>query len=161
MGIHPVIVHFPIALLLTSILSDLLSTFLAGTFFRKAGLYLLVLGVIGAAAAGVSGEQAREGLGAGAGLPLAIDRHASFATGTIWTFIGLLLCRIYLLTKGRFISSYRTLYTLASLIAGGLLIMTSYTGGELVFKYGAGVESASARSDSTTRDTAEAHFPKR
>ena len=161
MGIHPVVVHFPIALLLTSVLSDLLSTFRVETFFRKVGLYLLILGVIGAAAAGVSGEQAREGLAAGPGLPLAIDRHASYATGTIWTFIGLLLCRVYLLIKGRFISGYRTMYLLASLLAAGLLIMTSYTGGELVFKYGAGVERARARSVSTPRDTAEVHLPNR
>lgn len=142
MSLHPTIVHFPIALLLTSIIFDIVSVLRPRPTFQELALYLLILGVVGAIAAGVSGDRAGEAVAHLPALRPAVEQHADFATGTIWLFILLLLARLYLLIKGRFVSGLRTAYLVISLIAGGLLATTSYLGGRLVYEHGVGVRPA-------------------
>lgn len=141
MSVHPLIVHFPIALLLTSILADLLGLLRPGSVFKEIAFFLLILGAVGAIAAGVSGDRASETVAPLPALREAVEQHEDFGTGTIWLFLALLLARLYLVTKGRFVSIFRTTYLLISLIAGGLLMATGYSGGRLVYEYGAGVKS--------------------
>ena len=141
MSTHPLIVHFPIALLLTSILADLLAVLRPGSIFKEIAFFLLILGVAGAIAAGVSGDRASEQIASLPALREAAKQHEDFATGTIWLFLALLLARLYMMIKGRFVSLFRTTYLLISLIAGGLLMVTGYSGGKLVYEYGAGVKS--------------------
>ncbi|OGG51708.1 MAG: hypothetical protein A3F84_23450 [Candidatus Handelsmanbacteria bacterium RIFCSPLOWO2_12_FULL_64_10] len=140
MNIHPLIVHFPIALLLTSVLADLLALLRLRTVFKDVALFLLILGVIGAVAAGVSGERAAEAVAHLPDLREAVEQHEDFATGTIWLFIALLLSRLYMVIKGRFVSIFRAAYFIVSLAAGGLLMATAYSGGNLVYERGAGVK---------------------
>lgn len=140
MSLHPLIVHFPIALLLTSILADLLALLCHRAAFQEVALFLLVLGVIGAIAAGVSGEQAGEAVAHLPDLRGAVEQHEDFATGAIWLFIALLLSRLYTVIKGRFASTFQALYLIISLVAGGLLMATAYSGGNLVYEHGAGVK---------------------
>lgn len=140
MDIHPLIVHFPIALLLTSVLADLLALLRPRAVFKDVALFLLILGVIGAVAAGVSGERAAEAVARLPDLRQAVEQHEDFATGTIWLFIALLLSRLYMVIKGRFVSIFRAAYFIVSLVAGGLLMATAYSGGSLVYERGAGVK---------------------
>lgn len=140
MNIHPLIVHFPIALLLTSVLADLLALLRPGTVFKDVALFLLILGVIGAIAAGVSGERAAEAVAHLPDLREAVEQHEDLATGTIWLFVALLLSRLYMVIKGRFVSIFRAAYFIVSLVAGGLLMATAYSGGSLVYERGAGVK---------------------
>lgn len=153
MNIHPLIVHFPIALLLTSVLADLLAPLRPGTALKEVALYLLVLGVIGAVAAGVSGEQAAEAVAHLPDLREAVEQHEDFGTGTIWLFIALLLSRLYMLIKGRFVSVLRAAYVVLSLVAGGLLMATAYSGGSLVYERGAGVKPAMQQMSPTQKGT--------
>lgn len=141
MNTHPLIVHFPIALLLTSILADLLALLRPGSVFKEVAFFLLILGVIGAIVAGMSGDRAAETVSDLPALRGVIEQHEDFATGTIWLFLALLLSRLYMVIKGRFVSIFRTVYIVVSLIAGGLLVATGYSGGKLVYEYGAGVKS--------------------
>jgi uncharacterized membrane protein len=55
--LHPLSVHFPIALILVGFLFDFLSLiFKKEQWLSKAGLYLMVLGTLGAVAAVLTGE---------------------------------------------------------------------------------------------------------
>jgi uncharacterized membrane protein len=55
--LHPMVVHFPIALILAGILADVAFMVCKKEIcFSKAGLYLMILGTLGAAAAFLSGE---------------------------------------------------------------------------------------------------------
>ena len=146
MNVHPLIVHFPIALLITGVLSDVFGFLRMRPFFQDVGLFLIGLGVLGAIAAGVSGDQAAEALSHISELTPFVEQHEDFATGTIWMFILLLLWRLYLKIRGRFTPLIRTAYVILSLTAGGLLSVTSYLGGVLVFEHGAGVKPAVERS---------------
>jgi uncharacterized membrane protein len=146
MSAHPLIVHFPIALLLTSILADLLALLRPGSAFKEVALFLLILGVIGAIAAGVSGDRASETIPPPPALRGAVEQHEDFGTGTIWLFLALLMARLYMMIKGRFVSLFRTVYLLLSLLAGGLLVVTGYSGGRLVYEYGAGTKPAMEQS---------------
>jgi uncharacterized membrane protein len=56
--IHPMIVHFPIALLIVGFLFDILSLFIKKEFYSNAGFYLLILGTLGIIAAYFTGNLA-------------------------------------------------------------------------------------------------------
>ena len=49
--LHPMIVHFPIALLIVGFVSDLLGALIKRDFFSKVGFSLLILGTLGVVAA--------------------------------------------------------------------------------------------------------------
>ncbi len=60
--LHPMLVHFPIALLIIGFLADLAGLIFKKEFFSKAGFYLLILGTAGVVAAYFTGSAAGEGL---------------------------------------------------------------------------------------------------
>ncbi|HSB68607.1 MAG TPA: DUF2231 domain-containing protein [Candidatus Methylomirabilis sp.] len=70
MLIHPLVVHFPLALWLTSVLFDLLAWRREDPMFRRAAHWLVGLGLLGAAVSILFGwvdllEQERQGVGTG------------------------------------------------------------------------------------------------
>ncbi len=136
--IHPMVVHFPIALLLASLLFDLVSLRWRGQEFRATSLSLLALGVLAALVALYTGHVAEEAVEHSGTIPKqAIETHEVLAFAVFWVFAGLLGLR--LLSYWGWIRE-RSLLVLF-LGAGGsvLLLVASYYGGELVYRYGAGV----------------------
>lgn len=135
--VHPILVHFPIALLFVSVLFDLLGTALSRDSFREGALWLLGLGLTGgitAAVAGVMAEDAAEKAGIAESL---IETHETLAQATLVIMAVLLLSRLVL--RNRF--STRTFAAYLAVAALGLLalIATGHTGGDLVYQHGAGV----------------------
>ncbi|MCK7520140.1 MAG: hypothetical protein MZV64_21810 [Ignavibacteriales bacterium] len=59
-GIHPKVVHFPIAFLMLYPLMELIFIFTSKRFFSKAAMLFLAIGVIGSLLAVLSGNQAFE-----------------------------------------------------------------------------------------------------
>lgn len=57
-ALHPMLVHFPIALLFASVLFDVASTALTRDSLREAALWLLGLGLLGGIVAAIEGGQA-------------------------------------------------------------------------------------------------------
>ena len=53
--IHPLVVHFPIALLFTSVFFDLLGIITEKKNFRQTAFWLLILGLIGGIVAAIFG----------------------------------------------------------------------------------------------------------
>lgn len=143
MSLHPIIVHFSIALLLVSVLFDFLAIFRSQSFLRGSALYLLVLGVFAGVGAGITGNDAFQELSPSSEKILQVQSHADFGTGTIWLSLLLLIFRFHLAIRGRFMGGFRAAYLVLSLIVAGLLSITGYLGGRLVFEHGIGVRMTS------------------
>jgi uncharacterized membrane protein len=137
--IHPLIVHFPIALLFTSVFFDVLGMLVNNRNFRQTGLWLLVLGLIGGIVASIFGAWSEEVVEA-MGVPeAAIERHEHFAIASLVVFGALLAFRWWI--RGTWSARQKAIYF--SVAMAGLLLLgtTGFFGGELVYRYGAGVSS--------------------
>lgn len=146
-SIHPLIVHFPIALLMVAPLFVVLSL-----VFRKqarpfafAALTLMVLGTIAAVAAVSSGEAGAELVDRSGGVDAVLEQHEELAETTRTVFLA--ITGIYtLIVLAPFVfkkvlapipatalnGSFLALY----LVATVLLVNTAHLGGVLVHKYG-------------------------
>lgn len=104
LNIHPIVVHFPVALL--SVFA--VSTFIYFGKVRDSKIYLyvqtvfLVLGSVSAFVAQTTGEMAVETIGPNGSLRNLIEKHESFAVATTTIFTALssaFLIKLYLLHK--------------------------------------------------------------
>jgi uncharacterized membrane protein len=138
--LHPMIVHFPIALLIVGLLFDLLSLALKKEFFSTAGFYLLILGTVGVVAAYLSGEYAGDGITETGALKLALERHESAALFSLWIMVSTALVRIALVTFKKYNGIFRWAAIVLFLLGVLSIARTGFYGGELVFKHAAGVQ---------------------
>ena len=92
--IHPMVVHFPIALLLASTLFDALAFRWRSQQFRETSLSLLILGILAAGVAVLTGHFAEEAVER-SGIPKqAIEIHEELGGSVFWIFLGLLGLRL-------------------------------------------------------------------
>ena len=125
---HPLVVHFPVALWLTSFLFDLLFVFKKESFFSTVSRYLIGLGVLAAGAAIVSGfvdyiPLVREGIG-----QAFVDRHnihGLLAYATTVLYAGLFA------TRWRWPRMPRPLSLSGAIVGAVLISATGYLGGEI------------------------------
>jgi uncharacterized membrane protein len=138
--IHPMIVHFPIALLIVGFLADVTGLITKKEFFYKSGFYLLILGTLGVIAGYLSGEYAGDGVIEAGALGQALELHEAAAELSLWLMLGTALVRIAAVFLKKYdgpIKIFATLLFLAGVIS---IARTGYYGGELVFKHAAGVQ---------------------
>ena len=138
--LHPMIVHFPIALLIIGLLADAIGLFLKKDFFTKAGFYLLILGTLGVIAAYFSGNLAGEGVTEAGSLKQALETHEDAAELSVWLMAAAALVRITFVIIKRYSGILK--WTAFALFLIGVLSIarTGYYGGELVYKHAAGVQ---------------------
>jgi uncharacterized membrane protein len=137
--LHPLTVHFPIALLFTSVFFDLLGILTGKKHFNQTGWWLLILGLVGGIVAAGFGMWTEEQVEA-MGVPeAAVDRHEAFALTTMAVFAALTVIRWRI--RARWSSRDRVIYLFVAMVGLLLLGITGFYGGELVYRYGAGVES--------------------
>ncbi len=138
--LHPIMVHFPIALILTACAAELVGAFTRRPFFTKAALLLLVVGALGAVAAYITGDAAGDGVEKAGALKSALEAHEDAATFTLWVIIGIALVRSFLAYR-KLIGGWLRWGVVVMLLVGVAAIgRTGYLGGELVFKHAAGVQ---------------------
>lgn len=168
--LHPIIIHFPIALLLTSVALDLLAVFFRRWGLATAASWLLVFGVPSAAFALLSGWFSEEYVTVGAAGQILHD-HKLAAVGASGLFGLLLVIRLVWLAprifpaiaalipalrpamigadrllrvalprlyEPKLPASVVALYLALSLVAVGLLAITGYLGGALVYDHSVG-----------------------
>ena len=165
--IHPIIVHFPIALLIVGVLLDFLALFLRRAHLVEAASWCLGFGAAGLLAAELSGQLIEDHVNkALAGGILEI--HKTFALLTVITFVTLFALRLVWLSPriftalgssfsvaakaGKYVQTTLpflgrnapvliTLYLLLSV--GGLILLaiTGYLGGAMVYDHGVGTSS--------------------
>jgi len=136
--IHPMVVHFPIALLSASVLFDLLAVELRREEFRTASLYTLILGLAGALVSVITGAMAEEAIEHSGLVPeWVLEIHETLGFATLGMFAGLLGIRVAEWLG--WIRERRALTVMLGLAAVAVLFVASYYGGTLVYEFGAGV----------------------
>ncbi len=135
--IHPMLVHFPIALLSASVFFEVLALRWRPEECRTAGLYTLVLGVAGAVVSVVSGAIEEEAV-EHSGVPeWVLEIHESLGFATLWIFVGLLALR--LAVRFGWLREARSISMVLGITGVIVLLVASYYGGSLVYEYSAGV----------------------
>jgi uncharacterized membrane protein len=93
-NLHPLVVHFPIALLIASVLFDIIAYCIKREEFEKAAFWNLVLGVLTGAAAVITGLLAEDSVPPFPVLHATVERHETLAFIALGVFAVLLLWRI-------------------------------------------------------------------
>jgi uncharacterized membrane protein len=136
--LHPMLVHFPIALLFASVLFDVVSRVFDRDSLREGALWLLggglLSGVAGAIAGGMA-EHAAEQAGIAESL---IETHETLAYITLAIMALLFLSR--LLLHNRFTMRAFAAYLVVAMVGLVGVSATGHTGGTLVYHHGAGVQ---------------------
>ena len=147
-ALHPLIIHFPIVLLLLSPLFIVISAVLrppSGRPYMIAAIIVLLLGTGSLFIAASTGEAAAELAERGGAMNAVLESHENMASASRVAFSGLtlLLLAIYLLPRflGReetqFAARYLPVAFLAVYLVGALLIVnTAHAGGRLVHEFG-------------------------
>ncbi|SRR5690606_6621764 len=142
---HPRVVHFAIALLFVYPFLELAGAVSKRDFFSKTAHLILFLGVLGALAAVLTGNQAfavaSQWEEQGAIIPFkAINEHIDWATITAWYFGILLVIRTFLVLKKKFTGVIKFAVVVLALAGAYFVYETGDHGGALVYKHGVGTE---------------------
>lgn len=131
---HPMLVHFPIALLMIGFIAEI-----AFLFFKKttclsfAGFYLLIFGALAVAAAFLTGEFFTSEMSGAAGEVK--EMHELFASVTLWTALATAVFRIILkASKSENVTLKWIAFILYAICAISVSI-TGFYGGTLVYSY--------------------------
>ncbi len=137
--IHPMVVHFPIALLIIGFISEVTGAILKKEFFSRAAFYLIILGSLGVVAAYLSGNFAGDGITETGTLKQALETHESAAVLTIWLVSITALFRVALVVFKKFRGTLQWVAVALFLVSVLSIARTGHYGGQLVFKHAAGV----------------------
>ena len=140
-NIHPLLVHFPIALLITAAGLDVVGwVFRRNRPLRHAATLLYVLGTGAAVAAYFTGRVASQTIWFPGMAQAVVREHWDWAFRTVWFFSIETVVRLVLLRPSRRDPGPATIaaLALAGLVGIGLLIETGDRGGRLVFQHGVG-----------------------
>ena len=136
--LHPMMVHFPIAIIMTGFLADLLSLFLTQEkCLSKMGFYLEIIGMLAAIAAFGTGHFFTSSMEGEAGLLK--EKHELFATLTLVTIILATFFRILLVYLKKEDGQLKYLALCLFLLATIFVGMTGFLGGNLVYGYMVGL----------------------
>jgi uncharacterized membrane protein len=152
--LHPIVVHFPIALLFASVGLDWVGYAFRLPNLTRAGFYVLALGAAGAGVAALTGPDHAAG---DATVVSLLTLHQSFALITVALAVALLLVR-YMAADGLG-GGWAALYLVGTLALLVALSLTGYYGGELTYHQGIGVSTASGPVVAPAAGDASVHLP--
>ncbi|MFQ5585347.1 MAG: DUF2231 domain-containing protein [Thermodesulfobacteriota bacterium] len=138
-NIHPMVVHFPIALLNAFLVMELLGFLLKRENFRSAATWMLYLGTVGAAGAVVAGLWAATTVSHAHEAHAIMLRHRNIALVVFTLAIVLSVWR--LLVHERFSLRGQLMHLLMAVIMVTLMAFGADLGGLMVYKYGVAVKA--------------------
>lgn len=133
--IHPMVTHFPVALILVGFLADLVSVFIKKEMcLSKLGLYLMVLGTLGAGAAFLSGNlftvEPTEGSMVGI-----FERHETMGLVTLLIMTGATLLRIGLIVFRKQRPLFDRFVLVLYFLGAVSVAITGLLGGSMIMDY--------------------------
>lgn len=137
-NLHPLVVHFPIALLSLFFLLDLLGTWGDRADWRRAAGWFLHFGAVFAGFTVAAGLAAAGSVAHGGDVHEIMENHEHLGISVFLLAATLAIWRWF--AKGRISGPANTLYLLCATILMGLLMFTADLGGLMVYKYGVAVE---------------------
>lgn len=142
-GWHPIVVHFPLALVITATLFLLAARLVRreshAATLATVGTWNLCLGALAALFALATGLAAMLGLHVGAAAQQSISVHVKWA---IFTTLALVLLAVWRGAGNAQESRPSWILMLVLSAATAALIVTGYRGGENVYRYGVGVQES-------------------
>ena len=141
-NIHPLLVHFPIALLCAAVAVDVAGwAFRRNRPLRQVATLLYVVGTGGAIAAYVTGRAASQTVWLPGMAQAVLRQHWDWAWRTVWFFLIVTVGRLVLLrpTKREPAVALVVALALVGLVGIGLLLATGDRGGRLVYQHGVGI----------------------
>lgn len=153
-NIHPLLVHFPIVLLIAAVLFDAIRlVFKKLKWLEKSALLLYIIGTITIVVTYFTGQSAADGIDIPSKAIPAVSDHADWAEITLWFFIVFSVVRISI---GLWIKSLKQALTVVIVIIGFigiyLLYQTGDHGAKLVFGYGLGTGKIITKNEHQTTD---------
>lgn len=137
MPLHPLVVHFPIALLLLATVIEIVNLFLKKDYVSKMGTILVVFGVLSGIVTLLTGDPAEEFAfeSWGKGIHDTVELH-SFLAGTSVTLFGIVaVVKLF----GKRIKLNQTLIAalviIFSLAGSTTLAITGHLGGKIVYQH--------------------------
>ena len=140
-NIHPLLVHFPIALLCAAATVDVAGwAFRRNTLLRQIATLLYVLGTGGAVAAYVTGRAASQTVWLPGMAQAVLKQHWDWALRTVWFFAVFTVVRLLVLRPSRHQArpALVAAFALVGLVGIGVLLETGDRGGRLVYQHGVG-----------------------
>src|SRR5688572_26086778 len=138
MELHPAIVHFPIALLTVAALFAVISLFAKKEFFKEGAFWNLLLGVIGAIAAVITGLVEERTLVHNDAIHEILEKHEMNGIAILILSFGLLTwCWV---RKNKFGKTEHRLWVSLLVLGTAMIFYQGYLGGRMVFEKGAGVK---------------------
>lgn len=139
-NIHPVIIHFPIAIILLGVAMNFFSLFLPERWWDELKTTILYsLGTITAIGAYYTGTLAADSVFMPSGAQSVLNSHASWAWWTVWFMGAYILLRILLHFMGLMDRKNIRVMALIAVLPGiFFLYETGGHGAEMVFGYGVG-----------------------
>ena len=139
--IHTKAVHFPIALLITYSLLEIIGLIFNKKLFTQTAFVVLITGIIAIFIAVLTGNQAFEAYQhwdeASSNI---FNSHQFYANITTWYFVFMVVLRMFLVVKKKFNGVIKYLFILFALIGIFFIYKTAEYGGELINKFGVGTE---------------------
>ena len=151
-NIHPLVVHFPIAIILLAVLMDLLNFFLPDKWWDPLKTTILYgVGAISAIAAYYTGTLAADSVFLPSGAQSVLNEHADWALWTVWFFGIYAVLRILLHWYQKMDQEMIRIGLFVIALPGVFFLYeTGDHGAEMVFGYGAGTGQLIKKQETTT-----------
>ncbi len=139
--LHPLFVHFPIALLLVATIFKFSSFWRKGRFLDKPGTILLLAGIIGGWLAIYTGELADGIVSRTICDPTVLKDHRNSSYTMIWLFTSAAVIDLFYQFRFIVLKAFpiKWLVIILLFIGSGFLIYTGHLGAQLVYNQAAGV----------------------
>ena len=135
--LHPIIVHFPIALITIGLGYDLVTSIIHRSLSPKQGLWLWLVAALGAWMSVATGPEEDA-----YGNTSFLDIHSTLADITAWIVTVMVVARLIMLIRGNrsLVKVTLSLYLVLSIASFALVLGTGYYGGKMVYSNGVGVK---------------------
>jgi len=139
--IHPKVVHFPVALLTTYSILEIIGIIFNKEFITKSAMLVLCLGVVTALIAVLTGNQAATNfIHWTDGSTALLNDHQTSATYLLWASAIVCGFRIFAAIKKKFVGWIKYVFVVFAIVILFIVYKTGSYGGDLVKKYGIGTD---------------------